>query len=742
MIQKTEPLSPKSFDKGLITRSDILKPEFDWSPNCMNIKWYFDGSVGKRFGSSTTNTVRLGSTAIAGWTIDSGGTLSTNLVAYWKLNETSLVRNDEVGELNFQVFDDPSTETGISGLAPIFTAAGSEGLYISNNSSLQFGTGNGTISVWVKPSSITGTRSIVSKVMDVGGGSFSGFEYQLLLAGAVPEFQVSANGSSLTTFVDGASLSIGTWYNIIAQHSNNSHIGITVDNGTITTAGHTAGLFVGTAPVTLGYQSGLTVGVRHIDATIDEMGMWNKFVTSAERSDLYGGGTANTYTGVGQSGFAWAAFDFGATSLRWFTVAAGTGIQASSNGATTFVVIATSRTQNYQYFERSRSLLIATADSYDVPLYWAGSVGTFMATLAPNSAPSCKYSVNYNGFLILLNSQTRPRGFFYADENLQLTSAWADGFDIPSSFDDEITGSFILSKFLYVSTRYKMYRVAFVGGNPDWSYLKVKDFGYVPRTVKILTLKGGQVAIGLDWSRRWRVFDGYDDLIISDNVENDNGMCDFAMSKISLAGSGLTITNAEYDPNEQEYHMNVAIGGASSQTTHALILNARTMAMYPYSGQEFNCMAIMESSNKTFLMACDRSGFVHILNSGNRDVAIAINEIYDSPFLFSKIPETVSKSRQLNFYFVRDSSGTLYSQDRADLSNVFSEIRQLRDSVGNSELKSTESSVQLVRTFDVPSVQNTFQFRITSSSGTANPWRMTRWDYFGKGLGVGKGVTG
>jgi len=442
-------------------------------------------------------------------------------------------------------------------------------------------------------------------------------------------------------------------------------------------------------------------------------------------------------------------FDFGASNMRWLTVAAGTGLYASSNRGTTFVVIATSRTQNYQSFERSKNVLVATSDQRDPTLYWAGSVGTFANTLAPNSAPSAKFSVNYQGFLILLNfadsnGTVRNRGFAYADENFQLTDSWTNSFDFPSSSDDEITTSFILNKFLYVSTRYKLFRVAFVGGNPDWSFLKVKDWGFVPRTAKIMTMKGSQVVVGMDWQRRIRVFDGYDDLFISDNVENNNEYCDFAMNKISYAGSGLVYSNAEFDQLEQEYRLNVVIGANSTNTTHAVVVNGRTLAIYPYQNQLYQAMCIAESNNQQALMAIDRSGFVHILNSGNLDVSQVISEQYDSPILFPESPLQVTKAQQINMFFNKHSSGTLYYQDRLDFSSVFGTQKKLSDRFGKSEIMGTESSILVMRNLDIPATYNTYQFRLTSSSGTvngntANPWELTRYDLVHKAGGLGNG---
>ena len=557
-------------------------------------------------------------------------------------------------------------------------------------------------------------------------------------------FRVSSTGSNQTATVESTSfgaLNTSTWYNLVAWHSNNSHIGISVNLNT-TTAPYVGGVSTGLASFVLGAMSNGAAGQTNyfFDGRIDETAFWKKYLSTQEKLDLYGGGSGNTFT-PGASGFGWGIFDFGATNIRWLTVAVGTGLVASSNLGTTFVTINSgfTRTQVYQYFERSKNVLIATSDAFDSPVYWAGSAGTFAQTLAPNSAPGVKYSINYNGFLLLLNAANAPRTAYYANENTQLTDPWTNNFTLPSSADDEITAAFILYRYLYISTRYKLFRVAFAGGNPDWLFLKVKDWGFVPRTAKLVTIKGNQVVVGLDWQRRLRIFDGFDDMFVSDNVENDNGYCDFSMSKISYAGSGLLVSNAEFNVKEQEYRLNVAIGLNSSQTTHAVCLNGRTLAMYPYQNQQYQAICMAESNNQQHLMAVDRSGFVYILDSGNMDVAVPINEVYDSPILFQQSPTQVQKSQQLNLYFQVDSCGTINYRDRADMSTIWNAYKPLADRNGNTQITGNETYLQALRTVDLPGTYNTYQFSI-GSTGSANPWKLTHWEFLQASHGIGRGV--
>ena len=447
---------------------------------------------------------------------------------------------------------------------------------------------------------------------------------------------------------------------------------------------------------------------------------------------------------LGVTTCGWASFDFGAgnSAPRWLVVAAGTALWASSDLGFSFVRIASDRTSTYQYLERSKNVLVACSEAYDRVLFWSGSAGTF-AGMLNISAPLAKYAINYQGFLILLNTSTRKRGFFYEDENSQLTGGFngvlttGGNFDMPSSADDEVTGAWVLGRNMYVSTRYKLFQLTYVGGAPDWSYKEIKDWGFVPRTVDRLVVgEVGEILVGESWDRRVRFFDGSEDTIASNNVESDNNMCDFATSKISYSGSGLLTNFGKTDKSENVYKLCTVIGTSSTETTHFLNLEGRTKGFYPsYNNNiKFMSMCMAESGNRQYLMAVDQSGWIHMMNSGNIDRnTYAINEVFNSSFYFDKSPSQTSKSHEMHLFLTPNSSGTLYYSDRQDFSSTFSVRRVI-------QIDSRSNIVQQHETVDIPISQNIYQYQLSSSSGTNEPWRLNRTDYFSSPGGIGKEI--
>ena len=901
MLKNVSDITSEGKQTGLNTQDNILAIDKSQSPDMMNVVVHFDGSLEKRLGSNTQNSVVIANSAAAGFSPT--GSITSNIIAFWKLDEASGTRSDAIGGHTLTDGNGVLQSAGIKNQAALFAAANSQYLLHINTSTLATGDVSFSMSSWfyMNSTSTTAERTIIAKtnnegplsrtivsyetgqdgfleIGNLGGGGVArgaqsiildanatvggaavfirpnanapgqgeltlrietnssglpsgslvnanatgtiaeasvpadyafvnvkfantfnltagdtnwlvlqrttetgndqiynwgkdttnptftngvaaqyfaawagvqagtdalfkllgpttsgNYEYWLFVnTDNVLTFRVSSSGSQENITVRATSfgaVTTSTWYNAVAYHDAANDLVAVGINLSMNSSAYASGVKSGSAPFVLGAVS--NGAAAFFDGRIDETGFWKKVLNTTDRANLYNGGSGNTY----QASFntlPWASFDFGASSIRWLTVAAGTGIYASSNLGVTWVNIATDRTATYQYFERSKNVLIATSDLYDTPLYWTGSSNTFMAVVNSN-APLCKYSINFQGFLILLNSQSRKRGFFYQDENTQLTGTWASSFDIPSSADDEITAAFIFRKNLYVSTRYYLYRVSYVGGNPDFSYEKVKDWGYIARTVKQIYVDGvGQVVKGLCWDGKTRLFDGSDDQISSNNIEQDNELCEFALDNLSFSGSGPLISFAETDYNENVYKLCVAIGVNSTQTTHMINYDGRSKAWYPFDRQHFNTMVMAESANKRFLMAFDRSGYCHMLNSGNLDGnTTSINDHYDSSLIFEKSPAQSQKGHVTNLFFSNATCGRLYVYDKTDFDNDY----KLRESF---VISGSDRKFHIHKVIDVPESYNVYQWRLTSSSGTSDPWKLQRYDHMLKGQGIGK----
>ncbi len=244
-------------------------------------------------GSQTaTDTVQL----IVGspFLVDTGGTLATNLIAYWRLNEASGTRVDGFGTNNLSSVNGVGTAGGKVNNAANFNVSSSQYLSIPDNANLSVGNQDFTIAVWVRPASKPSQAFIAAHTLNAGNQRSWNIDY----LSSVDRFRfvVSSDGTSSGFRViqadSAGSPSVNTWYLIIVWHDSNADtINIQVNNGSIDSASHSTGVFNSNASWTMGTRGDI---FDFWDGRIDEVGFWKKVLTSQERLDLWNGGNGNT----------------------------------------------------------------------------------------------------------------------------------------------------------------------------------------------------------------------------------------------------------------------------------------------------------------------------------------------------------------------------------------------------------------------------------------------------------------
>lgn len=213
-----------------------------------------------------------------------GSALANSVAALWKLDEVSGVRAATIG--SGVSLTDNNTVTSNTGLvyplAAEFTAGNSESLSVASNSVVEVGGVDFALVLWFKtPASLSGAKVICNKFAISTDDS----EYSLFL-----------NGSTLTwrRFPDVAhdaviaSLSVSTWYFVIADYANSTRVAsLQVNNGTInsnTTSAPNASQ--ATAPMRFGGIAG-----AYLTGLIGPAALLKGYIpVTADRTFLYNGG--------------------------------------------------------------------------------------------------------------------------------------------------------------------------------------------------------------------------------------------------------------------------------------------------------------------------------------------------------------------------------------------------------------------------------------------------------------------
>lgn len=225
--------------------------------------------------------------------VDTGGALTTNLISYYKLEDTTdfwstnnLTNNGSTpfnaGKVN------NAADFGVSNTTKYL------------NSTINTGINGGSISLeaWVNITTapaMNGRYTIITN-----GNAINQVDYYLFYqdTGGIKQLQFMRNkgGVAADTITVNTSLNAGTWYHVVGTY-NGTTLTLYLNNvlqGTTAASGNgTSGIFneigVGIIP------NGGTPS-SFLSGLVDEAGIWSKALSTTEISDLYNGGVGQTIT--------------------------------------------------------------------------------------------------------------------------------------------------------------------------------------------------------------------------------------------------------------------------------------------------------------------------------------------------------------------------------------------------------------------------------------------------------------
>ncbi len=230
--------------------------------------------------------------------VDTGGTLFTNLISYYKLEEATGTRVDSVGTNNLTDNNAVTNGTGIRGNAAQFARASNQNLTHVDNAALSTGDIDFTFAGWVFLDSKPSQMGIAGK--GDGGGATSDEWRVEYLGGVTDRFLFIVRGGTAAVIANNfGSPATGTWYFIVVWHDSvGNTINISVNNGTADSTAFSGGPNDTTSGFVIGNGFNPIISAYSWDGKVDEAGFWKKLLSSQEKIDLYNGGTGNTITNV------------------------------------------------------------------------------------------------------------------------------------------------------------------------------------------------------------------------------------------------------------------------------------------------------------------------------------------------------------------------------------------------------------------------------------------------------------
>lgn len=218
--------------------------------------------------------------------------LTTNIVSYWKLDESSGNAADSAGSNTLTNVGTMTYGPGIinNGAQPNSTGPKYLSISDASQSGLDFGTGNFSINLWVKLSTQTGEELIEKQFLSGSGGYYQISQGTGGNAGKAVMTAGNTSSGNTASVVSASSIIDGTWkmltlvrtgntveayVNAVSQGTNSAGGSIDVSND--------GSFFVGHG------NNGTATG------SIDELGVWSRALTGTEITQLYNSGVGCQY---------------------------------------------------------------------------------------------------------------------------------------------------------------------------------------------------------------------------------------------------------------------------------------------------------------------------------------------------------------------------------------------------------------------------------------------------------------
>lgn len=249
--------------------------------------------------------------------------LTDNLISYWKLDESSGNAADSVAS-NTGTNTSVSYSSGKINNGADFNGTSSE-LNFGSDSSLDDLTAF-SISVWLKPTTFSGSRYFLGKTK----------KYATIYGNGQFRYQIEHGTTEADTYTNTGALTFGSWNHVVVTYSQagDRKIRIYINGSEASYGAQTAS--AGTLQSDASYNF-YAASINNLSSwyygSMDELGIWGRAISSAEVTSLYNGGSglpyplSTGYTIAAALGtFALTGNTSGLKASRYLSLAAGTYI--------------------------------------------------------------------------------------------------------------------------------------------------------------------------------------------------------------------------------------------------------------------------------------------------------------------------------------------------------------------------------------------------------------------------------
>lgn len=248
----------------------------------------------------TANNGPVYSTDVAFYEDVASSAMSTDIISYWKLDETSGTRVDSTVTGN-DLTDNNTVlyGTGVIGNAADLERSNSEYLSISNGdqSGLDLA-GDWSVSLWYKPETVTGGNETYIFAATKPNASQAGFQFYLGQGNKLSaEYWSGTTTANLSRWEESSTtLSAGNWYHLVMAVDVSAKVFKLYVNGQPIAGSNSWSNASVVLPAGGGFGlGGSPDGANYTDGLIDEACVLSRVLTSGEVLNLYNGGAGIPY---------------------------------------------------------------------------------------------------------------------------------------------------------------------------------------------------------------------------------------------------------------------------------------------------------------------------------------------------------------------------------------------------------------------------------------------------------------
>lgn len=397
-----------------------------------------------------------------------------------------------------------------------------------------------------------------------------------------------------------------------------------------------------------------------------------------------------------------------------------------------------------QITESGTSYLVMSTHSRSVLQRWDGVTGVTIDLSSDANLFAPKFIMPWRGFLFCANMSGLENRVGYNNvQNAYIGATDWVGTDfqtISTNDGDVITGLAILRGRLITFKNFSIHKWDYLGGVPLFEIKEVVTGIGTPSSKSIININHprlGEILMFLGSDKKFYAFDGNQVIPISTNIEKDNSISEFNMTKIDKANHNKA---ASVNYRKRSWAVNFVPTGTSNDW--CLVWDYSVDSWWPFDQLDAVSCGIAQHGGDDDLFFMEDDGVVVQFDRGNTDQGSGINANYETKKFDAGQMPLLKETDHVDIHARNTPDSALNFYHRADYKPSWGDAKSLDLDqggfiLGTSLLGDTLGGASAgIITVDIPSINQLIQFRL-GGTDSATPWELISMQMVLSGVGHG-----